>query len=182
MLCSEHPADYDVSAVGSISLQNLHRMEFRAGVALGPAPRIEIVVTPHGDAGAWVGEFYGHRDGSDFVSRTPDPESLLVVSGGVAYWVPALTPGAFKVLGFQPVRSVHCSAGSDDLILEGHSRLAAVDGVGNVVWESPPLVSDEFDEVRLAASVVVVRGYSAPDDGEVELTLDRATGSIKHRG
>lgn len=153
-------------------------MEFRAGGGLGAAPRVELVVTPLGAETGWIGEFYGHRDGSDLVAHTPNPESLLVVSGGVAYWVPTSSPEDFKVLGFQPVRSVHCSAGSDVLVLEGYSRLAAIDSAGNVAWQSTQLVSDEFYEVRLAASAVVVRGYSAPDDREVEVTLDRSTGSI----
>lgn len=178
MLYSEHPADYQVLELGDIFTQGMRRIEFRASGGLGPAPRVEIVVVPHGAAVGWIGEFYGHRDGVDLVAHTPDPESLLVVSGGVAYWIPASAPEEFGVVGFEPVRSVHCHAGSDVLILEGYSRLAAIDSAGDLAWQSTQLVSDEFSEVRLAASVVVARGYSAPDDDEVEVTLDGATGAL----
>jgi hypothetical protein len=181
VLCSEYPAEYQVTEVWAASVEELRRLEFRAGGGLGPAPRVEIAVDPLGGGDGWIGEFYGHRDGLNVVAHTPDPESLLVVSGGVAYWVPANAPEGFKVLDFQPVMSVHCYAGSDVLILAGYSRLAAIDSGGGVAWQSTQLVSDEFYEVRLTASVVVARGYSAPDDHEVEWTLDQATGSIVNK-
>lgn len=177
MLCDEFPAEYKVIPPGETVTSGLRAVEFRANPGLGPAPRIEIVVVPVSAGQAWLGHFYGHRDGVDLLARSPDPDHLLAVAGGVAYWVPIAGPEGFKVVPFEPVRSVHCSSSNGLLILEGHTKLMTLERNGSSVWQSARLVSDGFSEVRVATSAIIVRGYWAPEDREIELRLDVLTGA-----
>ncbi|MDN5564480.1 MAG: hypothetical protein L0G49_12050, partial [Luteococcus sp.] len=81
-------------------------------------------------------------------------------------------PTGFRVLDFTTVRAVHAADFADYLILEGDTRVALVDRDGCLRWRTGHLVSDGFDEVRVTSSVVVLRGYSAPQAAELEFVLD----------
>lgn len=84
-------------------------------------------------------------------------------------------PDRYEVLPIRPVREIIPVIDAKLMILVGYTSLLAV-GVDGVKWASPRLVSDGFSEVRVALSRVVVRGVSARDNMEIEITLDLATG------
>jgi hypothetical protein len=174
--CADFPATYRVLE-GEATIDGPRLQELRASEALETGPGLDVMVSDAGGR-SWLARFYGRRDDPSLLAHTPSPDHLLVVAGGIPYWVPAEEPTAFRVLGFQPVRSVHCAPGVGLLVLEGCTSLAAIGDYGQVVWRSPRLVSDGFAEVRLTSADVWIRGYSAPDHGDVERRLDLASGAI----
>lgn len=178
-IITDFPASFGVSLDLATSAPNTPSFRFWADDLARKAP-VEVLVTTDG-RGAWRGDFYGPRDGLDLLATTPNPHQLLAVAGGVPYWIPVDAPEGFMVLPLQPVRSVHCSLDRDLIILAGYSSLLAVDGLGQVVWRSNNLASDGFAEVRLASSVVVTRGFYAPEDREVETTVDLRNGTTLSR-
>jgi len=181
VLIADFPANYVVTLESATAAPSTPSFGFRANGNLTTAPAIEILVTPVGDGRAWHGAFFGQRDGLSVLAHTPDPDQLLVVAGGVPYWVPVDAPDSYIVLPVRPVRSVHCSLARGLIILAGYSNLLAVDRDGRVVWRSADLASDGFTEVRLASTVVVTRGFFAPEDREVETTIDLGRGAILGR-
>lgn len=177
MLCSEFHAAYSVVEVSERTLEHPPLREFRSANDAATEPCIDAFVCAASDH-RWLGRFYGRRGDANALVHTPTPDSLLVVAGGIPYWVPAKSPEEFKVVGFQPVRAVHCAPGAGLLVLEGYTSLVALGRTEKPVWQSPRLVSDGFAEVRLTSSDIWVRGYSAPCDDDIERRLELASGSI----
>lgn len=105
---------------------------------------------------------------------------MVVVAGGVAYWVPVDQPERYKVLDLRPVRDAVCSAATKIIVLVGYTSLLGV-GPDALTWKTGRLVSDGFAEVRLAADSVVVRGFHAPIDEEVRIAVELSTGEILAR-
>src|SRR4051812_17063835 len=125
LICSEFPAAYSVVEVGETAKDHPPLREFRSPGDAATEPCIDVFVCASGDR-RWLGRFYGRRGDANALAHTPDPDHLLVVAGGIPYWVPAESPEAFKVIAFQPVRGVHCAPGVELLVLEGCTGLVVL--------------------------------------------------------
>ncbi len=153
---------------------------FRTDGVSALAPRFEVDVTP-ADGEPWRGAFFGGRDDLDVVVHSPSSNHLVVVAGGVGYVVPVLDPEAYAVVSLRPVREVETSESAGVVVLIGFTSMLAVGATGQVAWSSDRLVSDGFTEVRLTIDSIVVRGYDAPSDSDIETTLSLSSGEILDR-
>lgn len=168
------PSDRMTAPVGSPCLV----MEFVAEGTVLMAPRYKVEVLSAPDGTGWIGAFFGGSDGADLIICGPGPRTLVAVAGGVAYIVPVMAPEQFAVVPMRPVREALCSVESNIVILVGYTELLAVAADGALLWRSERLVSDGFLEVRLASTTVTVRGWHAPSDREIEVTLDIEGGRV----
>jgi hypothetical protein len=174
------PATYAVE-VGIEEPQDCLEFEFTAsGVSL-LTPAIDLLVVL--DSGRkWRGRFFGGREGLNQLRRSPNPNVLVVVAGGVAYLVPVDAPRNYLVLPIQPVREVFSSPRCSALVIVGFTKLLAVGADGEVMWASPRLVADGFSEVRLGDEVIVVRGREVGSGRDIEITLDLSSGEVLDLG
>lgn len=154
--------------------------EFRTEGVSSLAPRFEVDVTP-ANGQPWRGAFFGGRDELDTVANSPSPDHLIAVAGGVVYAVAVSTPESYDVIPLRPVRSVEASESAGVVVLVGFNSVIAVGGTGRVEWGSDRLVSDGFTEVRLSIDSIVLRGYDAPSDTDVETTLSLSNGELLDR-
>ena len=138
------------------------------------APALEVDVTTAA-GNRWSASIFGGRTGLTQSANSPNSSTLLCVAGGIPYLILVEKPDRYEVLPIRPVREIIPVIDAKLMILVGYTSLLAV-GVDGVKWASPRLVSDGFSEVRVALSRVVVRGVSARDNMEIEITLDLATG------
>lgn len=158
----------------------LARYDFLVRGATSSAPKFELMVVPD-DAPPWHGAFFGGSDGVTRIANAPDPELLLAVAGGVAYAIPVRAPASYMVLPIRPVRDLVCAPGASLVILVGDTRLLAIGPKGDEQWRHEEPTFDGFTEVRLAASVLVVRGYDWVQGGEVEVSIDVRNGEVLAR-
>jgi hypothetical protein len=156
-------------------------IEFMTDAAVLLAPRYTVEVSEAAGEHMWSGAFFGGRDGADVLVCGPGPGTLVAIAGGVAYSVSVEAPRDYVALPMQPVREVLYSIGSGLVILVGYTSLAAVGADGAMQWRSGRLVSDGFLEVRLGSTTLTVRGWYAPVDHEVEITLDLDDGRVISR-
>jgi len=175
----EFPAAYQVTTQTTTPV-GAAQLTFRPVRYQASAAGLSLHVSPVGGA-EWFGDFLGPSHGLTDWSRTPDPTHVLVVAGGLGYWVDVLDPSRYEVFEDFLVTSVHYSLDSRLLLLAGHSDICAIDASGRARWRATKLASDGFTEVRLGSSAVVVRGYQAASGCEVETTLDVRDGTVLSR-
>lgn len=140
------------------------------------APGLSLVVTM-GDS-SWFGEFFGDTgEECSLVVEGVGPETLFVVSKGVGYLVEADEPATYSVASLRPIHEVLVAREAEVLLLVGQTTLSALGATGEL-WTSNRLVGDGFTEVRVASSVIVVRGYEAFTGRDLELTIDIRSGEV----
>lgn len=127
---------------------------------------------------AWFGEFSGMSHESSVQICSLGKSSLIVVAGCIPYLIPLENPVDYAVAPVLPARVSEYSDSMGLAILGNFTDLIAIDSNGRLAWEARNLVTDGFEEVRLATSVIVIRGFYAPEGREVEWTLDLSTGTV----
>jgi hypothetical protein len=148
------------------------RFEAEGVSRLAPAFEIDLETADR----AWSGACFGGRDGLNLLINSPNPEVLVAVAGGVAYSVPVRSPEDYEVVPLRPVREAAYAPDLGVVVLVGWTSLVGIGASGKQHWTAERLCSDGFDEVRVTSTTVVVRGFDAPSDREVETTLDLRTG------
>jgi len=175
----EFAAAYDVRDAPSQPMGE-SVFDFAAPNVATLAPAVEVAVTLHSGT-EWFGRFFGDWGGLNVVVNGPAPDELFVVAGGVGYLVPVESPTTFRAIDFEFIRHVGVSSGLRSVFLVGETAVIALDKNGIIAWEARDLVSDGFTSVTLTAGSLVVRGFLAPEDRAVSVTLNLASGEVVTR-
>jgi hypothetical protein len=169
------PVTYDVEEVSAP--YGAADVRFVGDDVTALAPSYGIVVTTLNDL-RWQGEVFGGRDTLNRIVSGPDSEHLVLVAGGVGYVVPVDTPEDYAVVPVRPVADVVVVRDSGLVICVGLTKIAAVGAGGTVLWVSPQVTADGIASVRVTSSLIVVTGWDAPLNRQVETTLDLQSGEV----
>jgi len=115
-------------------------LEFPGAISTGKAASCDcMVIRVRPESGApWKGAFYGdylHEQFPEGVFAVPDPDSLLVVTRGVAFLVPAGRPTDARILCHYTTGLV-AAPGLGVLAVADHDTLQGI-GRGGPSWETP---------------------------------------------
>ncbi|MFN2582047.1 MAG: hypothetical protein ABR498_04820 [Candidatus Dormibacteria bacterium] len=105
--------------------------------------------------GGFVREFQGCPDG---LFGCPDPQSLVVVAGGLAYVVAASDPTTARALPVIPTMTAFGDPSLRVLFLASFDKVFAFNAAMTPIWKSD-LESDGIEFVGVADRILSVRGY-----------------------
>lgn len=162
-------AEHDPAQTSAITF------DFKAPEASALAPRYEIDVNVEG-SDPWVGSVYGGLQGMDGVVALPNPMEFACIAGGVGYRIPADSPSEYNLIPIQAIRDVVCSVEAQKVIFIGWTGVLALGFEASDQWEAKGLVSDGFTSFQATSENLVLRGFFAPTNSDIEITLDLFTG------
>ena len=105
----------------------------------------------------------------------PDRESIAVVSHGAAYRVWAADPRRWDELSIGGVMGPVVITAPELVLLVEHTTILAY-GPHGIAWTSEPPVSDDLEALSVDGEHLRAKGYHAPRNKTVALTVDLRTG------
>jgi hypothetical protein len=156
--------------------------EFKGPGASDLAPVYEIEVQPDPATGSlWCGSVYGGAQGLTRVLTLPNPGFVACVANGVGYSICAGCPDEYRVLPIPAIRDTICDDRSQRAIFLGWTGVLVVGPTEQDEWSARKLVSDGFTSYSVNDGTLTVRGFFAPVNSDVEITLDLLTGREMER-
>ena len=141
-----------------------------------PDPR-RLLIQP-GGAAAWLGIFHAvltSARNTNCAVALPDRESIAVISAGTAFRVWARDPERWEELSPGGVQQPVVVDALKLVLLVEHTTILAY-GPGGLAWESERLVSDDLEAVAVNGDQLHAKGFDAPRNETVAVTVDLKTG------
>lgn len=145
---------------------------------LAPAYEIEVQAER---SNPWCASVFGGLNGLSRAVTVANPDALLCVAGGISYFVPVDRPRDYAVLPIRAVRDTLCDATTRRVVMIAYTSVLALGVAIGDSWHVRDLVSDGFSSYHATSGHLVVRGFDAPSDADVEITLDLTTGEVLDR-
>jgi hypothetical protein len=126
----------------------------------------------------WTGLFQAGGGGISGVYSTPSPDHVCVVVAGEAYWVDAMEPQKYEVIGTMPARIIYPIKALEVLIFIDFVRVVAY-GRNGLLWTTSDLSWDGIDDTSVEGSFLRGTAWDAPNDQKVPFSVDLRTGETE---